>query len=83
MTILPHMSPKARISSSRSQVTQFLVVAMPAVPIIANASNENGEMLEDSVPPPGDVEFDLSLIADIIEDYLPQAQDGDEGGDDQ
>lgn len=59
------------------------IVALPAGLIIANASNENGAMLENTVPPPGNLEIDLSFIAETIEDELPRAQVGDEAGDDE
>jgi hypothetical protein len=59
------------------------IVTIPAGLIIPNACNENGEMLESSIPSSGDVEFDLSTFAKTSEWRLPAALDGDKSECDQ
>jgi hypothetical protein len=51
---------------------------MPVGLIIDKVFNENGVMLANFIPPPGNIEIDLSRCAWIIERVLPQAQLGDE-----
>jgi hypothetical protein len=54
------------------------MITMPVGLIIVNVSNEHGEMMAKLIPPPGDIEIDLSMCARIIERELPQAQLGKE-----
>jgi hypothetical protein len=54
------------------------IITMPVGLIIDKVFNENGVMLANCIPPPGNIEIDLSRCARIIERVLPQAQLGDE-----
>jgi hypothetical protein len=54
------------------------IVTMPVGLIIDNVFNENGVMLANFIPPPGNIEIDLSRYVRIIERELLQAQLGDE-----
>jgi hypothetical protein len=58
------------------------IITMPVGLIIDKVFNENEEMLANCIPPPGNIEFDLSRCARIIERELPQAQFGNESEDD-